>query len=221
MMIAWPYTALNLLVVEDVQCNTSSSWQCTDTIPPWFWWSRDAFPFEMKYCQTCLVVFSSRCNAALFPSSKICPLSQRPVQENSGVNCDNRDEIIVVAATGREKHGVQQRQCWLLPYCNLVFYNSCRIGVIVWRDAFKLAHSGRVKAVLLRRSPGSRAICEQHWSSWIHSLLSQLNRTIIGLAADLNRPEITEELVWHGRNLSDSITSPDSQTQFHFWNLDH
>ena len=39
------------------------------------------------------------------------PLSQRPVQENSGVNCDNRDEIIVVAATGREKHGVQQRQC--------------------------------------------------------------------------------------------------------------
>ena len=26
------------------------------------------------------------------------------LQENSGVNCDNRDEIIVVAPTGRQKH---------------------------------------------------------------------------------------------------------------------
>ena len=123
----------------------------------------------------------------------------------------------------REARRATKTMLIVTVHCNLVFYNSCRIGVIVWRDAFKLAHSGRVKAVLLRRSPGSRAICEQHWSSWIHSLLSQLNRTIIGLAADLshNRPQITEELVWHGRNLSGSISFTDSQTQFHFWNLHH
>ena len=114
MMIECPYSALNFLFVRDVQCNTPSSWQCTDTIPPWFWWSGGTIPFEMKYFQTWLVICFLSMQWSIISEQQ----DLKGQQENSGVNCDNRDEIIVVvAATGRQKHGVI-----LLLQCNLVFY---------------------------------------------------------------------------------------------------